>query len=187
MSAVPLMTTEEFLSLPDDGTERMLIRGRLWEKPMARRNPQHGHSENRIAQHLWNWLDRQPESRGEVFDGEIGFRLRRNPDTTGGIDVAYISAELSAATPEDARLIDSIPVLAVEILSPSNTYEEGMAKVEDDLSVGVPLTWVVEPVFRTVTIYRPGQEPELLNSRQELVVDPQLPGFQVAVAALFRR
>jgi Uma2 family endonuclease len=124
MSAAPvasLMTTEEFLALPDDGTERMLIRGQLWEKPVTRRNPRHGHSESRIAQYLWNWLDLQLEPRGEVFDGEIGFRLRRNPDSTVGIDVAYISAELSAALPEDASLIDGSPVLAVEILSPSNT------------------------------------------------------------------
>ena len=181
------MTTEEFLALPDDGTERMLIRGRLWEKPMTRRNPQHSYSESRIAYFLWSWLDQQPEPRGEVFDGEVGFRLHRDPDTTVGIDVAYISAELSAATPEKARLIEGIPILAVEILSPSNTYAEVMEKVEDYVAVGVPLTWVVEPVFRTVTIYRPGHEPELLNSRQEQTGDPHLPGFRAPVAALFRK
>jgi Uma2 family endonuclease len=62
-----------------------------------------------------------------------------------------------------------------------------MEKVKEYLTVGVPLIWVVEPVFRTVTVYRPGQEPELLNSRQELVGDPQLPGFRAPVAALFRK
>ena len=190
MSATPivtLMNTEELLALPENGMERDLIRGELREKPMTRRNPQHSYSESKIAQFLWNWLDQQPEPRGEVLDGEVGFRLRRDPDTTVGIDAAYISAELSAATPKNARLIDGIPILAVEILSPSNTYAEVMEKVEDYVAVGVPLTWVVEPVFRTVTIYRPGHEPELLNSLQELTGDPHLPGFRAPVAALFRK
>ncbi|MBY0522950.1 MAG: Uma2 family endonuclease [Gemmataceae bacterium] len=172
--------------MPDDGMERDLIRGQLREKPMTRRNPRHSHSEAKIAYFLWSWLLQQPEPRGEVLDGDAGFRLRRDPDSTVGIDVAYISAELASATPGDAGLIDGIPVLAVEILSPSNTQEEVMEKVQEYLTVGVPLTWVVEPVFRTVTIYRPGHEPELLNSRQELVGDPHLSGFRAPVAALFR-
>lgn len=189
MSAVAaerLMTTEEFLALPDDGTDRMLIRGRLWEKTMTRRNRRHGRSEGKVAYFLWDWLLRQPEPRGEVLDGEAGFRLRRNPDTTVGLDVAYISAELAAATPEEARLVEGIPILAVEILSPSNTQEEVMAKVQDYLAVGLPVTWVLEPVFRTVTLYRPGQEPELLNAQQVLVGDPHLPGLRIPVAELFR-
>lgn len=184
---VTLMTTEEFLALPDDGTERMLIRGRLWEKPMTRHNRRHGRAEGRIAYLLWNWLEQQPEPRGEVLDGDAGFRLSRDPDSTVGIDVAYISAELSAAAPEDASLIDGVPILAVEILSPSNNYDDVTNKVQEYLAVGVLLTWVVDPVFRTVTIYRPGQEPEMLNSRQELTGDPHLPGFRVPVAALFRK
>src|SRR5829696_2645871 len=94
----PLMTTEELLALPQADVERQLIRGELREKRITRRNRRHSRTEANLAYFLGHWLRQQPEPRGEVLDGEAGFRLRRDPDTTVGIDVAYISAELSAST-----------------------------------------------------------------------------------------
>ena len=190
MSAIatgPVMTTEEMLALPENGTERDLIRGELREKPVSRRNRRHGRTQANTARFLGNWLIHQRDPRGELLGGNTAFRLRRNPDSTVGIDLAYISAALAEQTPENARFIEGVPVLAVEILSPSNTQEEVMEKVTLYLEVGVALVWVIEPVFRTVTVYRPGKDPELFNAEQELVGDPHLPGFRVAVADLFRR
>jgi Uma2 family endonuclease len=181
----PLMTTEEMLALPKNGTVRQLIRGRLLEKSLTRHNRRHSRSETQLAQLLNNWLEGQPLPRGEVLCGEAGFRLRRNPDTTVGIDVAYISAEMAAATPEDVFLIDGAPVLAVEILSPSNQWDEVTDKVQEYLAAGVAMVWVLDPVFRTVQVYRPGSEPEMFNSRQELTGEPHLPGFRTEVGRLF--
>ncbi|MEX0702042.1 MAG: hypothetical protein WD069_08095 [Planctomycetales bacterium] len=79
-----LMTAEEFLALPEDGMERMLIRGRLWEKPVTRRNRWHSWIEARIVYLLWDWLESQPKPRGLVHSGEAGFRLHRDPDTFVG-------------------------------------------------------------------------------------------------------
>jgi Uma2 family endonuclease len=184
---VKLMSTEELLALPDDGMDRELIRGELREQPMTTRNPRHSRTEAKLAGLLSVWLDQQAEPKGEVLSGEAGFRIRRNPDTKVGIDVAYISPELSAAIPEDAVYVDGVPILAVEILSPTNTQEKVMEKVQEYLDVGVALTWVVEPVFRTVTVYRPDAEPELFNVTQELSADPHLHGFRVPVARIFSK
>ena len=125
------------------------------------------------------------EPRGSVLGGEAGVRLRRDPDTTVGIDVVYISADLAAHNPSDTTIIDGVPVLAVEILSPNNTVEEIDEKIDQYLEAGVPLVWIVDTRDRTVTIYRPDQEPELVNVRQELSGEPHLPGFRVPVANLF--
>jgi Uma2 family endonuclease len=57
--------------------------------------------------------------------------------------------------------------------------------VGEYLHANIPLVWVVEPVFRTVTVYQPGKEPVLFNSQQELDGNPHLPGLRVAVARLF--
>lgn len=154
---------------------------------MAEHNPRHSRIESKLAHLLHNWRDRQPEPRGDVLDGEAAFRIRRNPDTTVGIDVTYISAELAAATPENARWVDGVPVLAVEILSPSDTQQRITDKLREYLDAGVPLVWVIEPVFRTVTVYRPDREPELFNATQELSGEPRLPGFRVPVAEVFSR
>jgi len=186
IAALPrLMTTEELLALPDDGVRRELIRGELRENPVSYRNPQHARTVASTTRHLGNWNDLLPQPRGDVLTGDVGFRIRRNPDTTVGIDVAYVSAELAAGIPENARLIDGVPILAVEVLSPSNQWETVTDKIRDYLECGVLLVWVLDPVFRTVMVYRPAAEPALFNATAELTAEPQLPGFRVAVTRLF--
>ena len=179
-----VMTTEEMLALPEDGMDRELIRGQLREKPMTRRNRRHSRVEARIAYALEHWLDTRPEPRGQVVSGEAGFRLRRDPDSTVGIDVAYVSAEVAALQPE-AMFFEGPPVLAVEILSPSDKQEEIDEKVALYLETEVAVVWVVNPRFKTICVYRPGVDPEMFSERQELAAEPHLPGFRIAVARLF--
>jgi Uma2 family endonuclease len=180
-----LMTAEEFLALPDDGMDRMLIRGRLWERAMTRRNRWHSRVEAQIVYLLKRWRETLPRPRGQVYSGEAGFRLRRDPDTIVGIDVAYVSAEIAGRDPDDTMLIDGPPILAVEILSPNDNQEEIAAKVDSYLEAGVPLVWVVDPHFQTVTLYRPDGQPEMFSGNDELTGDPHMPGFRVAVSQIF--
>lgn len=183
-ATLSVMTTEEMLALPENGMDRELIRGELREKPITRRNRRHSRVETRIAKVLDLWLDAQPEPRGEVVSGEVGFNLSRDPDSSVGIDVAYVSAEVTARHPE-ASYFEGPPVLAVEILSPSDRQEEIDEKVALYLETGVALVWIVNPRFKTVTIFRAGADPAMVNERQELTAEPHLPGFRTAVAILF--
>jgi Uma2 family endonuclease len=183
--APTVMTTEEMLALPENGVERWLVRGELREKPMTVRNRWHSRIMIRVGKLLDNWLDQQPEPRGSVLGGEAGVRLRRNPDTTVGVDVVYVSPEVAARDSDDTTLIDGVPILAVEILSPNDTLEDVDEKIAGYLEAGVALVWIIHPHHRTVEIFRPGQEPELVNVRQELSGEPHLPGFRVPVAQLF--
>ena len=176
------MTFEEFMALPDDGTDRELIRGvvkvcAVIENGMTIRNRFHARTEARIAKMLANWLDQQPEPRGEVVSGEAGFRLRGAEDSAVGIDVAYASRELVASAAPKQLLFDGPPVLAVEILSPSDTFGDVTEKVELYGEVGT-VCWVVDPKARTVVVYRPGIGSEALDGDDELIGDPYLPGFR---------
>jgi Uma2 family endonuclease len=186
-----LMTTEEFLALPDDGVERWLIRGQLREARPDRegnrvtvRNRDHSDIMTRVAQHLANWRDNQPEPRGLVVSGEAGIRLRQTQESTVGVDVAYVSAAVAARRTADTSLIDGAPVLAVEILSPSDTVEDIHEKIDEYLAAGTAIVWEIDPHHRTITIHRPGTPPTMVNTTQELTAD-ELPGFRVAVARLF--
>jgi len=180
-----LISTDELLAMPENGVDRELIRGQLREKPMTYRNPVHSKVNIVIGYWLQQWVMQQPKPRGQVLGGEAGFRIRKDPDTTVGIDVAYISAELAAKTPPKARLVDGVPILAVEILSPSDQHEDVAEKVQEYLNAGVPLVWVIDPIFRTVEVHRPDMEPEQFNARQELTAEPHLPGFRVLVTEIF--
>ncbi len=99
-AAERLMTNEEFLALPDNGTERWLIRGHLREKPMTVRNREHSRILIQIGHLLSSWLDEQPEPRGAVLGGEVGCRLRHDPGSTVGIDVVTFRRSWPLTTPK---------------------------------------------------------------------------------------
>lgn len=179
------MTTEELLELPDDGMERWLVVGELRERPMTVRNRFHSRTMIRVGKFLDNWLDEQAAPRGQVLGGEAGVRLSRGPDTTVGVDVVYVSADVIVHQTQGTTLIDGVPTLAVEILLPKETFREIREKITIYQSAGVPLVWVLNPYDRTVTVYRPGAEPDAFNALAELSGEPHLPGFRVPVARLF--
>jgi Uma2 family endonuclease len=182
------MTAEELLAMPDDGVERWLIRGELrenTESDMNRRNPDHSGTMTRIAAFLDQWVRAQSKPQGKVYTGDVTCKLRPDSETLVGIDVAYVSADLRAKTPKGRKLIEGVPVLAVEILSPSDVHADVTEKVQEYLDVGVRLVWVVDPDFETVAVYRSDAEPVSFNRQQELTAEPYLPGFRVRVAELF--
>jgi Uma2 family endonuclease len=165
VAAVQLMTAEEFEALPDDGIERDLIRGELRERTtMTRRNRSHARIECRVAHLLNLWLDGCPDLALEAYSGEVGCVLRREPDTTVGVDVVVASYELER-TAEDAgtTLLAGAPVLAVEILSPYDIQKDIDEKIALYLECGVALVWVINPKFETVDVYRPDAAPERFN------------------------
>lgn len=178
------LTTDDLLSLPEDGFDRWLLRGELRERPMTVRNRFHSRILVRVARFLDAWNDEQPEPRGEVLGGEAGVRLQRDPDSTVGIDVVYISPELAAQRDKSTTLINGVPVLAVEILSPSDTQQEIDEKVELYRASGVQAVWIINPSFETVVVLQPGQPPVSFNRHDTLSGEPYLPGFSVPVAKL---
>lgn len=186
-----LMTTEDLLAIPDDGVRRDSIRGILHERPsefegvrMTVRNRFHSRIVMRIGQLLLNWLDEQPQPNGQVVGGEAGFLIRRDPNTTVGIDVAYVSHATVAIQTDDTTLFDGPPVLAVEVLSPSDTQEDIDNCVDEYLACGVAVVWVVHA--KTVMAYRPDGPTLAFDARETITAEPHLPRFSCPVADFFR-
>lgn len=185
MATVPaLMTGEQLLDLPSDGVERWLVRGELRERPMTYRNKRHSRVEARTAYLISAWNDIQPQPRGIVVSGEAGFRIVNEPDTVVGIDVAYVSAE-GVERSEQSNLYEGPPVLAVEILSPSDTQERIEDRVRLFQDAGVELIWLVAPGLKTVTVLRAGAQPVMFNEGQQIEGVPELPGLVLPVGRLF--
>jgi Uma2 family endonuclease len=193
MSEAPtrLMTSEEFFALPDEeGVERDLICGVLVERrsddpDMTKRNPGHSGATAALSRLIGNWSATLPRPRGKVFDGEAYFRLRRDPETNVGIDVAYASPDQVAALNPRDRYIDGPPILAVEVLSPNDKQEDTEVAIDEYLACGVRAVWVVNPFRQTVLVCRPDAEPKLFTASQELAGDSYLPGFRCRVAEIF--
>ncbi len=179
------MTMEEFLALPDDGIDRELIRGEVRVRgltKMTRRNRHHARAEARVTKALDSWLDENSRMGGEVVAGEAGFLIK--PESRVGIDVAYVSLEIAAKAP-NAAFFQGPPVLAVEILSPSDKQEDIDEKIALYLESGVKIVWVVSPTFKTVTVYRPDAQPALFHEDQTIDAEPHLPGFKAQVGSFF--
>lgn len=78
------------------------------------------------------------------------------------------------------------PDLAVEVTSPRDTHYEVAEKVEEYLSAGVPLVWIVNPNARTVLVYRKDQHTvSFLHEQDELSGEDVLPGFRCPVRDVF--
>ena len=117
--------------------------------------------------------------------GDAGLRLALDPDRTFGVDVMVVSADLLAAQSGESTIIEGVPTLCVEILSPSEVMERIDEKTDAYLAAGVPLVWLLDLHDKSVTVYSPGTEPILFNRLMEISGEPHLPGFRVPVANLF--
>jgi len=184
------MTAEELLAMPDDGVERWIIRGELRENRetnMNLRSPDHGRTTINVGRVLKNWVLAQIAPRGNVYGSDATFKMRPDSSTVAGVDVAYVSPELEARIPRGkrAKVVEGVPVLVAEVLSPSDRHSDVTERVQDFLDAGVAIVWVLDPDFQTVSVFRANQEPRSFSRSDELTAEPDLPGFQVRVGELF--
>jgi Uma2 family endonuclease len=180
------MTTDEFLQLADEeGVTRELIDGELVERPVMLTFPIQSVALSRIGTALNNWLDIQTETVGVVACGEVRCRLATDPDLIVGVDVVYYEGEESIRQAGEQSFFDGPPIIAVEVLSPSDTHENVVEKIRRYLSTGTKQVWIADPDLRTVTIHRANANATLCNANQELTAEPELPRFRVAVKDLF--
>lgn len=113
--------------------------------------------------------------------------LRGDADCSYGIDIAYVAQEILDRQTDESTMIDGAPTLAIEVLSPSDTVEGIQEKIEALLSAGTACVWIVDPHFETIQEYRKGRKSKLFTTDDEITVEPEMPGFRVAVSRIFNR
>jgi len=180
------ITSADLWSLPEEDTlERWLIDGELRERPVSLRSPAHCKAVASQPTTLCNWCRSQPRPWNEVLSTDIDFRLRRNPDTNGAVDVAVARADQVMGLTPNTRFIEGAPLLAVEVFSASDVPEDVHEKIGSYLQHGTSMVWIVDPFDQTVKVYQPDVEPVMFSRYQESLGDPVLQGFRCGVADLF--
>ena len=177
------MTVAEFeqWQLAWDDTSRYdLWDGKVIE--MAPAGDAHGAIAAKLAWRLGNHI--YPRDLGRTYAAETGFVLDEVHQRVLGPDVAFVRQERMTQPPQPG-FFRGAPDLAVEVRSPSNSAREVATKAEGCLAAGTRLVWVVDPDSRTVTVYRPDRSPVELAAEGYLDGYDVLPGFRVAVAAIF--
>ena len=115
-----------------------------------------------------------------LFDLGAGLSQRRP-------DVAYVSYDRWARQRRVPRTQAwaVVPELTVEVISPSNTFEEILGKVHEYFQAGVQRVWVVAPPQQQVYVYQSPSHIRVLNVQDELTGDPFLPEFRLQLSELF--
>src|SRR6266545_2853554 len=174
------LTADDLWKLPRDGQRRELVKGELRTMPPA------GFDHGAVGINLSTPLDQHVRAHqlGVVVAAETGFLLARDPDTVRGADLAFVRRERIPATGRPRSYWPGAPDLAVEVVSPNDTVFEVEEKVDEWLTAGTRLVWVVNPRRRTVTVYRAQTEVAVLAADGFLDGQDVVPGFRCRVADL---
>ena len=175
------MTIEEFLDRSDIEDKPYLeyIDGRIEVKV----SPQKKHSklEGRMTAALDGFAE--PTRLGEAF-----IELRCTFAGRSIIpDIAFLLDE-HIEMDDEGMYADETPIppdIHIEIISPDHHEKKSRDKLLHSTANGCPLGWMIHPYRRTIHVFRPGQEPELLPADGLLDGDPVLPAFRLPVSEVF--
>jgi Uma2 family endonuclease len=129
---------------------------------------------------------------GIVLMAPLDILIRRDPLRTRQPDLLFLSAARSGITEgaqlRGLQLLEQIPDLVIEILSPTNTRRDLDQKLEDYRSIGVREYWIVSPEALTVEVMRlsaEGIHPLDIFGTGMTVRSQVLEGLALPVAEIF--
>lgn len=175
------VTADELLQIPSDGYRYELVRGEI--RKMTPAGGEHGRVGGNLMISLGAYV--RVHQLGAVYLAETGFRLASNPDTVRAPDVSFIRSERVQALGVVRGYVPGAPDLAVEVISPGDTYTEVGEKVLEWLDAGTRLVIVVDPWKRWVTVYHSRADIHVLGENDVLDGGDVVPGWTLPVKELF--
>jgi Uma2 family endonuclease len=126
---------------------------------------------------IWN----RQTGLGEVFSSSTVFNLPGGGDRSP--DAAWIKLERwESLTPEQQEKFPPLcPDFVIELRSRTDRLTPLQNKMQEYLSSGLRLGWLINPQDRQVEIYRLGQEVEVLTYPVMLLGEDVLPGFELTI------
>ena len=137
----------------------------------------------RIGRILDEWAER--DGRGVCFDSSGGFTLpdgsMRNPDA------AWIERARwdSLTDAQQSSFAPVCPDFVIELRSPSDKLPPAKAKMEQWIANGADVAWLIDPIEKSVTIYRPGDQPEHLAHPTSVQGTGPIAGFELVMSRIW--
>ncbi len=132
---------------------------------------------------FWYW--NKQYKLGVVFDSSTGFTLpsgaKRSPD------VSWITLERwnNLTSIEQRGFAPIAPDFVLELMSPTDDLITVQKKMEEYMSNGVRLGWLINPEDKQVEVYCPGKAKELLESPNTIANDDVLPGLIIELDTIW--
>ncbi|HEY9896218.1 MAG TPA: Uma2 family endonuclease [Candidatus Sericytochromatia bacterium] len=136
-----------------------------------------------IAAQLWNWTEQ--DGTGIGFDSSAGFTLPNG--ATRSPDASWIKLERwqTLTEAQKASFAPICPDFVIELRSSSDTLNSLQDKMKEYRANGILLGLLIDRKNRTVHLYRPQQEPLILDNPDTVSADPELPGFILRMAKIW--
>ena len=130
---------------------------------------------------LWN----RQHKLGVVFDSSTGFKLSNGATRSPNVSWIAIERWNSLSDKQKRGFAPIDPDFVIELLSPTDELANTQKKMNEYLSCGTKLGWLINPDAKEVEIYRLGQEKEILNNPRSLSGEELLQGLTVDLADIF--
>jgi len=178
------LTDDEFYEFCQHNSDLRIERtatGALVVMPPTGGESGHRNADLTTDVNLWN---RQTEL-GIVFDSSTVFKLPNGANRSP--DVAWITNERwNALSVEQQKKFPPIaPDFVIELRSETDTLKDLQEKMREYMGNGVRLGWLIDPQIRQVSIYRPDQPAETLQSPTTLSGEAVLPRFVLDLSRIF--
>jgi Uma2 family endonuclease len=174
-----LITGEELLAMGDIGPCE-LIDGRIVRLSPTGRS--HAFVEFNLSSALTLFV--RHRKLGQVLVGEVGIFTRRSPDRVRGADIAFVSNERLSDTTSGGYL-KIAPELVVDVISPTDRWQDVRQKLDEYFAIGVYRVWIVEPDNRAALVYSSSTEMRKFGEGDTLAGEGVLDGFSLLIAELF--
>ncbi|MFN2317262.1 MAG: Uma2 family endonuclease [Gemmatimonadales bacterium] len=180
MVATRIWTREEVLALPDDGNRHELIDGELLVTPAPRGRHQQGIGELylRLAPYV------RAHGIGAAVFAPADLDLRSGQLVQPDL---FVGAMVDGRAPVEWDEF-GIPLLVVEVLSPSTAKDDRVRKRHLYQRVGVPVYWIVDLDARVVEEWTPdASRPRIIEDRLIWQPDTGAPTLEIELKAYFAR
>jgi Uma2 family endonuclease len=177
-STTQSLTLEEFLKLPETKPASEYINGEIIPKPM----PKGKHS--RLQLRLCNSINEVAESQKIAYafpELRCSFGIRSIVPDVSVFYWSRIPFDADGEVPNDFLLW---PDWTIEILSPEQSSNRVIGNILYCLQHGCRLGWLVDPTDRSILVFRPGQQPELLQKSDRLEVLEEI-NLEITVEQVF--
>ncbi len=177
-----MKTAEQLYAMPDDGHRYELIQGELIV--MSPAGGRHGRIALRINKLLAIHVD--DNGLGTTFAAETGFRIASSPDTVRAPDGAFVEKSKMDSLQDDSGYLPFAPDLAIEVVSPNDSFASVEEKAFTWLRHGSRLVLILEPQSETLHAYRSRNQIEVFNSGESLDVSDVVTGWKLDVDSIYR-
>lgn len=180
VSSTSKLTIEEFFNLPEGDRPYELVDGQAITKMFSK------FFHSRLQKTLLIILDSWAKNKGRV-EPEWAIKLERHGvDWVPVPDLSYTSYERLSA---DWILDEACPVapeLAIEIISPGQTFGDLAEKATDYLQAGVARVWLIDSRSQSITIFYPDTLPKTFRG-DSVITDELLPELEITPQQIFQQ